>query len=776
MKKRGIILLLGIFIIMIFSTYYVSNPLFSNEKSLDSNQTNSVQNVPDTSNTFASAINIDGGYDGNVIMNADGENWYSLSANFDDSLVISVSFSLAQGNLTLELYDSSPIRLDFNDMPVGNKNLTYVISFPDVYYIHIFNTTPSFTGFFHLDVKIDDKYEPNNIFAEPLIAEIFPNWYPDLKCYDDDWFKIWMNTGDQFTIDLMYIESLGDLGLELWESGTMMLIESHTPGDNEHISWGASYPGYHYIRVVNHSLGNTYNLDIKMMGTMFDKYEYNNDYWSAHELYKGYYHDLWCKDDDWYKVLLDLGEQCTIDTFFENDSGDLDLELYNKFNSITPIDVSKSIDDDESITFTSTYDGYYYIKVYYTNNENFYEMKIGGQEITIFYDNFDNGVPKSDWTGIGGSNYWHVTSYDSKSPSYSLWCANESSGTYNKVMDGKNVQYRDSIILSGLDFQDFCYVELSMDYKMNTGGSSGDKSGFYIRLLGEQIYLDSKYTDNIFEMGENSQDSLIWDNFSFDLSFFCGYENVEIIFYFDADGFNDNYNGIMVDNIRITGIKDEKLWGSILDIEREEEYYYHISYIDHEEWSKVFGRDLPWYPSDIKFEIFGIYDRGLYWDIVTRFWDSSDDFDELRGTEEITYKVYKNPLNMKDGANFFIPSNNVWKYLDRADNYDWYGNYDIHHWDEPMWNEYNIEFCYDDFRVHLRYSSNGILQGMRIHKNYASNELIFEMWRTDYGKEPGEEDEDEKDAIPGYDIPIVVILVSIVSIIYALKIKKSRNK
>jgi hypothetical protein len=64
--------------------------------------------------------------------------------------------------------------------------------------------------------------------------------------------------------------------------------------------------------------------------------------------------------------------------------------------------------------------------------------------------------------------------------------------------------------------------------------------------------------------------------------------------------------------------------------------------------------------------------------------------------------------------------------------------------------------------------------GMNIHENNGNK--VFEMWRTDYGKEDEAEDEGEKDAIPGYDIPIVVILVSIVSIIYAIKIKKSRNK
>jgi len=137
---------------------------------------------------------------------------------------------------------------------------------------------------------------------------------------------------------------------------------------------------------------------------------------------------------------------------------------------------------------------------------------------------------------------------------------------------------------------------------------------------------------------------------------------------------------------------------------------------------------------------------------------------------------------MKSGGGFFIPSGDIMTYLSRADNYDqehWDSPYDIHHWHDPRWNEYSIEFCYDDFRVHLNYNPNGILNGMMIEKKIDkySSQRIFEMWQGEPYEENDDEDEDdeEKRAVPGYDPIIILSLVSVVSIIMAKKIKKSKK-
>ena len=63
-----------------------------------------------------------------------------------------------------------------------------------------------------------------------------------------------------------------------------------------------------------------------------------------------------------------------------------------------------------------------------------------------------------------------------------------------------------------------------------------------------------------------------------------------------------------------------------------------------------------------------------------------------------------------------------------------------------------------------------------MHKNYDNMALVFEMWRSDYTKEDKEGDEEERDAIPGYDIPIFIAIISIMSIISAIRIKKLTKK
>ena len=66
---------------------------------------------------------------------------------------------------------------------------------------------------------------------------------------------------------------------------------------------------------------------------------------------------------------------------------------------------------------------------------------------------------------------------------------------------------------------------------------------------------------------------------------------------------------------------------------------------------------------------------------------------------------------------------------------------------------------------------------MNIFKNNVDMRLIFEMWRSDKpSDEDDEEGEEERDAIPGYDIPIFIALISIISIISAIRIQKLRKK
>ena len=624
----------------------------------------------------------------------------------------------------------------------------------------------------------DDFYEDNDFFGQA--KEIFMGYHP-LISEDDDWFKIWLDKDEEFSVNIYFIHSNGDLDLELYNDMGFSIAWSMSSDDDEYITWTAGYTGYYYIRIINYAMINNYDLDIYTIG---DKFEPNNDFWSAREVYKGYYRHLHCRNDDWYKFYTNWGEGYTVDIYFNNTDGNLDLEIYDDMNS-KKYD-SLSWDDDESISFIADYYGFYYIRVfnYSSSDQNDYEMKIGGLEITIFQEDFELGY-SGKWSGIGGNNYMHVTSRDQSTlgppGSYSLWCGNESSGNYDKEVGGVSVTYKESAIITDLDLKDFAYVELSFDYNSSIG--YGEQTNISIRALGSQYYLNPKYTNNNFELDGSTKSSVGWENVIFDLSFFCGFESVDIIFSFETFDTFDNqfFEGMKIDNIIIKGFKDDYIWGNNLGINVGDEFYYYFPYINHYLWSnEIFGKDIFAHQhGNIKIEIFSINDYGPYWDVVARFWEPWDDFEELKGTDEIKYRVYKNPLNMKGGGDFFIPSGNIMQYLERADNYDEYwgpNDYDIEHWYETYWNEYNIEFCYDDFRVHLKYMSNGVLLGMMIHKNYGNMERVFEMWLGEpYEDDDDEDDDEERRAVPGYDLLIIISCMSVVSAIMVKKIKKSKK-
>jgi hypothetical protein len=625
----------------------------------------------------------------------------------------------------------------------------------------------------NIPLTSDDSYEENDVFSTAI--EIPMGYYPSMSCEDDDWFKFQVKTGDKFVINIYYDSYYGDLRLELYNyTGAPYLAF-----DNETISWTAEYDNFYYIRISNFAISNNYDLDIY---TIFDKYEQNNDFWSAAEVNKGFHRGIWWDDDDWYKFFTNAAEHISVNIYYQLSDGDIDIEIYDQFN--TYLWRSDNWDKDyESLSFTSTYTGYYYVRVYNkTNNiKNWYDIKILGQEITIFSDNFESTyLDPAKWSKSGEINYFHITTRDYSpfsSGVQSLWCGNESTGSYEKKIDGYSVSYKDSVIINDLDLRDYYFAELSFDFNFSSG--VGEKITISARVVGDNFYNSPKYTDKILEIEGTSDTTFGWQNHTTDLSFFCGFEHVDLIFSFEADQFDYYGEGIKIDNVLIKGCKEYNLLGNSLGIRVGDEFYYYFPYINNYLWSEeIFGKNIfPYVHDTIKLEIFAIYDRGIYWDIVARFWEPWDDFDEIKGTDEIKYTIYKNPLNMKAGSDNFIPNNNIVQYLQCADNTDWFNNYNIEHWCDPYWNDYSIEYFYGDFRVRLMYMANGVLKGMEIDKIDVYWERVFEMWLGDPIDDDGDEDEEdeEKRAVPGYDLLIMISLISFISIITAIKMKKSRK-
>jgi hypothetical protein len=225
----------------------------------------------------------------------------------------------------------------------------------------------------------DDSFEENDFNTTATFISM--GYHPSLSCEDDDWYRFYVNNGEKFFINIYFMRAIGELRFELYDRDIYFLDSSYSRTDEETINWTATYSGEYYVKIYNLTNSNTYDLDIY---TLFDEYEPNDDFWNSVEIFKGMKRGLWCEDDDWYKVEVKSGELINFEIYYDRFSGDIDLELYDRYG--TYLGRSDNWDKDfDILTINAAYDGFYHIRVYgkVSSYENWYDLKVVGQSETI---------------------------------------------------------------------------------------------------------------------------------------------------------------------------------------------------------------------------------------------------------------------------------------------------------------------------------------------------------------------------------------------------------
>jgi hypothetical protein len=136
-----------------------------------------------------------------------------------------------------------------------------------------------------------------------------------------------------------------------------------------------------------------------------DPMEDNDNHTNAWGVSPNYYPNLAIieSDEDWFKLYLNPGDTIDVYIYFNNSEGDLELELYNPFDSVTSMAGSYSVSDEEHITFTVDISGDWRIRVYHYN---------GLTNVTYDLDiwlNIDDWMENNDdfWSAWGVSpNYY----------------------------------------------------------------------------------------------------------------------------------------------------------------------------------------------------------------------------------------------------------------------------------------------------------------------------------------------------------------------------------
>ncbi len=323
-------------------------------------------------------------------MDGYDEDWFHFYLNPGDYFEVNIYFWNGDGNLELELFDP------YGSWQAGSYSLNDYESISATAYtsgdwkIRVYRITGSINIWYDLDLWFsvqDDWMEDNDDFYSASVVN--PDYYSDLKMvdYDDDWYQIWLNSGDTIDIAINFDNSDGDLQLELFNPGYMHRDGSYTGNSYEHIMFTVEDSGEWRIHVYR-DWGSgilTYDLDIKLQieQPRDDSFEENDGFWSATPLTPMWYGDLRIveDDEDWYQVYLNIDEIMAVSIHFDHYEGDLQLELYDPSYTKRAGSYSSSEThgwSKEHIMYMTDMSGEWRIRVYHETGDSdvYYELDI----------------------------------------------------------------------------------------------------------------------------------------------------------------------------------------------------------------------------------------------------------------------------------------------------------------------------------------------------------------------------------------------------------------
>jgi len=316
------------------------------------------------------------------------EDWYKIYISTHTLVTITVD-SIASGDPDLYLYDSGQANLASSaHSGTTAETITYLITSSNYYYIWVDPWSGLAEYRLTISTVADDGYEDNDNFVNAAYLSSSSTYY-NLRAFDDDWYKIYVNAGNIFNISVE-ISSGGYLTATLYNSEQSWITSDGPTNSQLFISQLITTSGYYYIlldpdsgSMPYYSLGTTLDSD--------DSYEDNDAISSAASLSTGTtYYNLKAFDDDWYKIYVNAGNQLNV-SLTKYGSGLIYLYLYNPSESLLASSTGSS---NQSLEYHVTTAGYYYIKVDYSSGTSSYDLTS-----SITADN-------TSGPGIDGYNTW----------------------------------------------------------------------------------------------------------------------------------------------------------------------------------------------------------------------------------------------------------------------------------------------------------------------------------------------------------------------------------
>ncbi|MHA2006334.1 MAG: PPC domain-containing protein [Promethearchaeota archaeon] len=344
------------------------------------------------------------------------EDWYEIYINPGETrLIVFLTFWHWEGNINLEIKNSINVSVINSNSWDDNEFIDFILPSSGTYYLRVYgdnngneydllwsSISPSVT---------DDLYEINN--PNPNISPPQATWLSSMNGLgiqgDEDWYEVRLDSGeDRLFIELIYDSMQGNVGIEIYNLGYTYLGGSDTPWDNEIVDIFLTSDEDYLIKIYGDDVGNVYDLWWEDLSSD-DWAEENDDYWSSRWVDPNYHSGLRIVgyDEDWFHLYLNPGDILDVSIYFDHFEGDLELELYDPYDEFNPRLGSYSSNNDEYITYTADVSGDWRIRVFHAfgDSDVYYDLDIwlngGGAKS-------DDPYEENDWSGEA----YDLTSYD----------------------------------------------------------------------------------------------------------------------------------------------------------------------------------------------------------------------------------------------------------------------------------------------------------------------------------------------------------------------------
>jgi hypothetical protein len=357
---------------------------------------------------FLSSKWVDPGYYSGLMINETDEDWFHLYLNPGQTIDIAIYFNHMEGDLELVLYDPSYIQRMDSTSSNNDEYITYIADMTGDWRIRVYHAVGDTKVYYDLDIWLnagDDWAEENDDFWSSRYLD--PMYHSGLKIVgsDEDWFHIYLNSGETINIEHYFNHFEGDLDIELYDPSYTPRDGSYSIDHDEFITFTADMSGDWRIRVY-HVFGNsTVHYDLNLWLDMTtptgdDWMEENDGFWNARMINPNIYWDLMIirDDEDWFQIYLNDGDVVDVSIYFDDYKGDLELELYDPSYNLR--DGSYSNTNDEFVAYTADRSGDWRIRVYHANGDSevqyhldikvkddYYEYN---DDLSVFQDNSDH--------------------------------------------------------------------------------------------------------------------------------------------------------------------------------------------------------------------------------------------------------------------------------------------------------------------------------------------------------------------------------------------------